>query len=870
LTSPHDGPKKLLVGTATDPSAPSSSIRHVHAGLQNLDRIAYFRRRILKDNNLTPTTNADSGFKEFLEFQAAHPNFVVKADWQLSRVCISMTLKEITESVIEVSHGGCFLTDATYDFAKELYLISTTSFNDLTSRWIIILASLVRSLNADGYEAHFHSLFKIFGLPEANETKGWIGMVVDFSKAQHNGFCAAYAKEKMRIEKSNLDPKKQHSLYEQFYLAYKTEAKSYLKGCKFHWRKSIESICKIKDIVLPELTNTFKALCYRMVNTESRKTMSECIAEIDQQFPGTRSWIRWWLHHDIGGMLFKANNTLTPALQDDPNNTSNAQESLYRDLYRTARVHQSIVEAGTSMFLYMHNTVENIKAVKAGKKIRYGKCISMKLPPYLADSKEDLIQDQDYSISKPPTALRKKRGRPISNRKNEPKSGYRAPDTAAQLLESQTEDLEPPSAKKPRTKRRVDNMDNSMVVQEGIIRHSTTKITMETKRNVKNSKTFGQIKAIKPTKPTEKFTPITGEHTMKDVVISNTSTAIIPPFTISTRSNYPYPLDLCPRHMELTKNCCWIDALGEAILPTIARRLFDQNMNPIFEPSRDSAKVDNLLIDIIRNKYKNHNTPLATTQLRRFAWDELKLYKPGQLGVSTRFLFALIGRMGDDLRMCFITERMLFLECEKGHSLDLTNTFEQSLSAIESISFTRWNAELAQGATTPATLEEKIYDFINITKSFSQQCHIPSCKGKARSVRKVGSLCSKYIFTNDVKIYIQVSHFPDILCIEPSMGSEDIAKTVAASFAFPETILLKTPLASYHYSICSKILCTERNGLHFYTNVFLRSKTEEGVFSIDNTKFPAARLSSEGREPLSHIDPFTHAVFYELIDTKYV
>jgi hypothetical protein len=86
------------------------------------------------------------------------------------------------------------VSDFTYQFFENGYLLSTSMYCEELSRWIPIQLTWIRGLSKRYYQLHFATLFQQFLKPEITKAEHDILVcnIVDFSFAQQEGFVAAY------------------------------------------------------------------------------------------------------------------------------------------------------------------------------------------------------------------------------------------------------------------------------------------------------------------------------------------------------------------------------------------------------------------------------------------------------------------------------------------------------------------------------------------------------------------------------------------------------------------------------------------------------------------------------------------------------
>lgn len=91
-------------------------------------------------------------------------------------------------------YSGGLLSDVTYRFFKNGYLLTTSMYNDTLERWVPILLTWLDGLDTAHYKAHFMTLFREIQKSSLSDRdkRQLCEQVVDFSSAQRNGFSEAY------------------------------------------------------------------------------------------------------------------------------------------------------------------------------------------------------------------------------------------------------------------------------------------------------------------------------------------------------------------------------------------------------------------------------------------------------------------------------------------------------------------------------------------------------------------------------------------------------------------------------------------------------------------------------------------------------
>ena len=128
-------------------------------------------------------------------------------------------------------YSGGLLSDVTYKFFQNGYLLSTSMFCEQLGRWVPVQLSWIRGLSENYYKIHFAQLFRQTMIPSISkaERETLARQVVDFSMAQKEGFVNAYM--------------------EVFSEPDRKLAMSKLKGCHEHFRAQITRIKRNRSII---------------------------------------------------------------------------------------------------------------------------------------------------------------------------------------------------------------------------------------------------------------------------------------------------------------------------------------------------------------------------------------------------------------------------------------------------------------------------------------------------------------------------------------------------------------------------------------------------------------------------------------------
>ncbi|KAI7933818.1 hypothetical protein MJO29_016656 [Puccinia striiformis f. sp. tritici] len=91
-------------------------------------------------------------------------------------------------------YQGGLLSNVTYRYFENGYLLLTSMFCEQLQQWIPVQLTWIQGLSKEYYQVHFTVPLKQFFAPGITvaEREGLCRQVVDFCKAQANGFKAAY------------------------------------------------------------------------------------------------------------------------------------------------------------------------------------------------------------------------------------------------------------------------------------------------------------------------------------------------------------------------------------------------------------------------------------------------------------------------------------------------------------------------------------------------------------------------------------------------------------------------------------------------------------------------------------------------------
>ncbi|OAV88135.1 hypothetical protein PTTG_29135, partial [Puccinia triticina 1-1 BBBD Race 1] len=345
----------LKMGKASDPTADIDSVVAIHPAYINQDRLAYYRRTILAELGLAPDKLGDGVGDKFLltmfgwaarvmwiissSFMPQNEHFTFQTKWMSDRLMAR-------DSDNQVYSGG-LLSDVTYRYFENGYLLTTSIFCDELQRWIPIQLTWIRGLSEEYYKIHFATLFQQFLAASITPAKRdtLVRQVVDFSTAQVEGFVSAYL--------------------EVFRQGTRKEVGRMLKGCREHFRQSVTRVKRNRSLITVNQEEPFRKACMDLLEpaTPDGQTHEQKVDHIRRH---------WWTVSDIEALLFPSRE---PRLEDTPDglpDTTNGQESLHRTYYRLSDGRQCLMLGMIDLYKFVDMLERDWKALMEGVQISYG------------------------------------------------------------------------------------------------------------------------------------------------------------------------------------------------------------------------------------------------------------------------------------------------------------------------------------------------------------------------------------------------------------------------------------------------------------------------------------------------------------------
>ncbi|KAF5372086.1 hypothetical protein D9758_004961 [Tetrapyrgos nigripes] len=294
-----------------DSEGKTKSAREIGQCLGNPDTFRYHRKNF---KNSAKSEVGSSFINQFHSWIKQHRDEVIMRENTVGREWMRDQLLPKAVLIEGPLPLEGMLTDGAHKYWSDLnsVLISTTTFCPGIDRWVPCMFSFANGVTTRHYHWHFTSVIKsIFeaALEYDMEIKDEL-------------FALDNTRTRAELEKA---------------------AQELIKGCKYHFEKSMTRVSRLGNHVPPESRDNFLETCRQMVETENSGVFNQLVKIMQERWPGLEAWQRWWLAPEHASMIFRSQRTMDSTLASKLPDTTNAEESLHSVIYTIAGQNKDIV-----------------------------------------------------------------------------------------------------------------------------------------------------------------------------------------------------------------------------------------------------------------------------------------------------------------------------------------------------------------------------------------------------------------------------------------------------------------------------------------------------------------------------------------------
>ncbi|KAG2206800.1 hypothetical protein INT47_007556 [Mucor saturninus] len=308
LKNPAATPGGVIAEISMRSDEISKDVEDINPVLLNRERTKHELRAAKIRNDLALVKGTDL-FEEFSKIEDEYPGYILSAELVASKSCIIFSCPEM--AMVKLPFVNCpMITDVIFKAVPNgFHLCSTVIFVPEMKKHVVIFQAIIKKLDPQQFAVYFKALFEKFAIKADN----FLGMIMDFSQAQREGFYQAFNSS---FPDSGILPTR------------------LLKGSYMHWKQSVQRVVSNHSLVPAEKSNQFVSLTYKLLKTTVEEVFVETAQSIIREFPNVRRWLQWWLQPTISSMIYNCQTVLSDALRKHSSRTSNAIESYHSALYR--------------------------------------------------------------------------------------------------------------------------------------------------------------------------------------------------------------------------------------------------------------------------------------------------------------------------------------------------------------------------------------------------------------------------------------------------------------------------------------------------------------------------------------------------------
>lgn len=162
VNNPNSKPLKLGVGLhmkETDETDRNKAVRFLSEAYNNSSRVAYYRRAILKELGYVMEGGTTLDSIAQLQLTFADENVNVSSSTNIKDFHMSVRTEYMKERLIDNSDYGRVIlgvmTDITYSYFTDGYLISSVCYDNMQKRWTPVLWTWIRKIDERHIIPHF-------------------------------------------------------------------------------------------------------------------------------------------------------------------------------------------------------------------------------------------------------------------------------------------------------------------------------------------------------------------------------------------------------------------------------------------------------------------------------------------------------------------------------------------------------------------------------------------------------------------------------------------------------------------------------------------------------------------------------------------
>lgn len=179
--------------------------------------------------------------------------------------------------------------------------------------------------------------------------------VVDFSEAQRQGFCIAYADTFSGVKEG---PRWQMEF---------EEGEVWAKGCGQHFCAKVTQIGRSLEFVPREGRASFRELASQMIGSETLEEFHRNVDAIKTNFPSLVKWVDWWARPEVARMIVPAFVQMSKEAFDALPWSTNAQEAMHNLMQNTVGLRHKSEAGAIDNFYIFANTLFTLQSLHRGE-----------------------------------------------------------------------------------------------------------------------------------------------------------------------------------------------------------------------------------------------------------------------------------------------------------------------------------------------------------------------------------------------------------------------------------------------------------------------------------------------------------------------